>query len=95
MTYMVSVLLIVSIFSLLTCNIPNKNFTTSALRVLCYIMTVLFLLGFPLFYFFTFTTTFDQVYNYIALFTLLVLMITAYILCEFFPPLLPIFKSYR
>ena len=75
-------------------NIPNKTFTTDSLRVFCYIMTALFVVGFPLFYIFSFTS-FHPNYSSTTLYTLINLMMAAYILCQFLPPLLPIFKSYR
>ena len=94
MSYVLSILILVSIFSLLTGNIPNKTFTTDSLRVFCYIMTALFVVGFPLFYIFSFTS-FHPNYSSTTLYTLINLMMAAYILCQFLPPLLPIFKSYR
>ena len=92
--YIVSILLVVSITAFLTRNIPNKSFTTKALSVLCYILVFLFFTGIPLYSFLAFIV-FDPIYNFATLSLVINLMLVAFSMCIFVPPLLPIFRLYQ
>lgn len=94
LTYCSALLFVVSIFSLLTRNIANRTFATSALRVLSYIMTILFLLGFSLFYLLS-LINFNPDYGFAILLIQLNLMIAIFIVCVFVPPLAPTLRTYR
>ena len=93
-TYCTAVLLVVSIFSLLTRNISNRTFDTNALRVLSYVMTILFLLGFSLFFLLS-AINFNPDYGLAVLTIQINLMIAIFIVCVFMPPLAPILRAYR
>lgn len=95
MSYLVGVLIVVTIFSLLTRNIGNPSFTTTALRVLSYIMTLLFLLGFPLYYLVNFLHPSNLDHSFAVLGVLMNLMLAVFILCVFVPPLLPVLRTLR
>ena len=94
LTYCTAVLLVVSIFSLLTRNITNRTFATNALRVLSYVMTILFLLGFSLFFLLS-AINFNPDYGLAVLTIQTNLMIAIFIVCVFMPPLAPILRTYR
>ena len=92
--YMLGVLLVLTTFSLLTRNIPNRSFATTGLRVLMYVETFLFLLGIPLFWLLR-LITFNPVVPTSVLTATLALMCTAFIVFIFIPPLLPILSNCR
>lgn len=94
LAYCTGFLLVVSLFSLLTRNISNRTFATDALRVLSYVMTVLFLLGFSLFYLLS-IINFNPDYDLAVLIVQLCLMIAIFIVCVFMPPLAPILRTCR
>ena len=94
LAYLTAILLLLSIFSLLTRNIANRSFATTALRVLAYIMTASFLLGFPLFYLLN-VVTFNSNYATAVFAIHINFMVTAFIACVFVPPVLPILQSLR
>ncbi len=92
-TYLTSIVLPITVLLLLTRSIPNKSFTTATLRVLCCIISLLFYLGFP-FYYFSVLHFFDPIYSFASLCIVINLMLVASIIFIFLPPLLPIFKNY-
>lgn len=94
LTYLTVALVLLAIFSLLTRNISNRSFATTALRVLAYILTVAFLLGFPLFYLTTFSS-FNPDYGLAIFIIQMNFMLAVFIACVFVPPLLPIFQSLK
>ena len=94
LAYLTAILLLLSIFSLLTRNIENRSFATTAMRVLAYIMTASFLFGFPLFYFMD-AVSFDSNHATAVFAILINIMLTAFTACTFVPPVLPILQSLR
>ena len=94
LAYSTAILLLLSIFSLLTRNIENRSFATTALRVLAYIMTASFLFGFPLFYLLN-VVSFNSNYATAVFAIHINFMMTAFIACVFMPPVLPLLRSLR
>lgn len=83
----------VTVLGILTYKIPNRTFTTNALRVLTYIMAIIFLLGFSLYYILL-KNSFDPNNSFATLLALLNLTVAVFIICIFIPPVVPILKRY-
>lgn len=84
--------LLVTILALLTRKIPNRSFTTNALRVLAYILSIILTLGFSLHY--ILRSTFDPNGCYVTILLLLNLIVCVFTLCIFIPPVAPFLKTY-
>lgn len=91
--YKLGLLKIVSVFGLLTRNISNRSFTTDALRIFAYIITIIFLLGFSLYYI-LFFSSFDPNGSFVILMVVFNSVTTVFIICIFVPPVAPLLKTY-
>ena len=89
----VGLLVLVTALALLTQKIPNRSFTTNALRILAYIMAIIFALGFSLYYILH-LSGFDPNDSFVTVLLLLNLFVCVFILCIFIPPVVPILKGY-
>ena len=83
----------VTVLGILTCKIPNRTFTTNALRVLTYIMGIIFLLGFSLHYILL-EHSFDPNNSFAILLALMNMTVAVFVICIFMPPVVPILKCY-
>jgi hypothetical protein len=84
-------LVLVTVLALLTRKIPNRSFTTNALRILAYSMFIIFGLGFSL-YFILHDSGFNPNDSFVVILVLLNLIVCVLILCIFIPPVAPIMK---
>ena len=89
--YKIGLFIIVTVLSLLTINITNRPFATTALRVFVYVMTLFSLLGFSLF--FIFINFSNPIYQDITMSVLLNSIIMLFTVFIFVPPLLPVFRQ--
>ena len=89
--YKIGLFIIVTVLSLLTINITNRPFATTALRVFVYVMTLFSLLGFSLF--FIFINFSNPIYHDITMSVLLNSIIMLFTVFNFVPPLLPVFRQ--
>ena len=89
--YKIGLFIIVTVLSLLTINITNRPFATTALRVFVYVMTLFSLLGFSLF--FIFINIPNPIYHAITMSVLLNSIIMLFTVFIFVPPLLPVFRQ--
>lgn len=92
-TQKLGLLSLVTVLAILTRKIPNRTFTTNALRILTYIMAIIFVLGFSLYYILL-ENSFDPNNSFATLLALLNLTVAVFIICIFIPPVVPILKIY-
>ena len=86
--YKIGLFIIVTVLSLLTINITNRPFATTALRVFVYVMTFFSLLGFSLFFIIS-----NPIYHNITMSVLLNSIIMLFTVFIFVPPLFPVFRQ--
>ena len=97
--YKTGLLILVTVLSLLTRNIDNVRhqfFKTNTLRAIVYLMTILFILGFSIYYFFIFNFDFNfsPNHDFVTLLVTLNVFIFLFILYVFIPPLWPVLKPH-
>lgn len=96
-SYKVAQLLITVILALLTRHIPNKTFATTTLQIFSYIYSVVFGIGFTLYFFFLFFSSasyrLDSNINYAILYITATIMVVLFIVCVFGPPLVPVIRD--
>ena len=97
--YKTGLLVLVTLLSLLTRSIDNVRhqfFKTNALRAIVYLITILFILGFSIYYIFIFNFDFNfsPNFDFVTLFVILNVFIFLFILFVFIPPLWPVLKSH-
>ena len=79
--YKTGLLILVTVLSLLTRNVCHQFFTTNTLRAIVYLTTILFILGFSIYYIFIFNFDFNFSPN-LDFVTLLVTLICSFYLCS-------------
>lgn len=96
-TYKAVILVVVTVFALLTRKIANRSFATTSLRVLVFLLAIVMILGFSLYYIsLLFNYNDPNIYfSFTTLCVLLNLVAFLYITCVFVPPLTTIFKTYH
>ena len=87
MSYKVVLLTVLCALALLTRRIRNQSFTTASLRVFGYLSGIIFVLGFPTYYVIQFKS-FDPNLELTLFSITLNLLLLAYIMCVFVPPVL-------
>ena len=92
MSIRITELLVMVVLSLLTRRIPNKNFTTSSLRVFAYVFSGVFALGLILYYMFVFLSLNPNI-DFSILCLMMNILILLYIACVFSPPLVPVLRA--
>ena len=92
MSIRITELLVMVVLSLLTRQIPNKNFATSSLRIFAYIISAVFTLGLVLYYMFVFLS-FNPNVDFSILCIVMNILILLYIACVFSPPLVPVIRA--
>ena len=85
-------LIAVLVLAVLTRNIQNQSFTTKTLRVLVYLFTIVFVVGFLCYYLFLFFMPLSPL-DFVVLYTTLNAMLFLFNALVFFPPLLPLVRK--
>lgn len=96
-SYKIVILFAVAIFAFLTRKIANRSFATTTLRVLVFLLAIVFPLGFSIYFVITFLNLEGPRNNstFITLCLLLNGMGALFVVCVFIPPLIPIFRKYK
>lgn len=93
----IGLLILVTIFAMLTRRVVNSSFATSSLRVLVYLLLIVISLGSSLYGLIILLKIDDRMsyFSFTVLSLLLNVIVGLFIVCVFVPPVIPIFKKVK